>query len=410
MNILLINHYAGSNINGMEYRPFCLAREWVKLGHKVSVVAASYSHLRSKEPYTNGNITRELIEGIYYFWLKTPGYQGNGIGRVLNMIVFSLMLFVQKSKIINDLKPNLVIASSPHPFIIFGARKIARLSNARLVFEVRDLWPLTLIALGGMSHLNPFIILMQWTENYAYRVVNHVISVLPKAKSYMQAHDMSEDKFAYIPNGIDIIEWQNSNKNSVPHYHAEILSKYKQEGCFIVGYAGAHGLSNALHTLIEAAFLLRSQPIAIVLIGQGPEKKALQQRVSQLGLRNVVFLPPVSKTNIPSLLNFMDALFIGWLRNPIYRFGISPNKLLDYMMSGKPVIHAINAGNDLVAESNCGISIPPENPGAIAKAVIKLMNMTRAEREEMGLRGKEYVMAHHNYSVLAKKFLEIFNE
>lgn len=394
----------------MEYRPFCLAREWVKLGHKVSIVASSYSHLRSKEPYTNGSITKELIEGIHYYWLKTPVYKGNSVGRVFNMIVFSLMLFVQKSKILRDIKPNLVIASSPHPFIIFGARKIARLSNARLIFEVRDLWPLTLVALGGMSRLNPFIILMQWTENYAYRVVNHVISVLPKAKSYMQAHYMSEDKFAYIPNGIDVIEWQNSHKNSMSHNHVEKLSKYKQEGYFIVGYAGSHGLSNALHSLIEAAFLLRSQSIAIVLIGQGPEKEALQQRVSQLGLMNVAFLPPVSKSHIPSLLNYMDALFIGWLRNPIYRFGVSPNKLLDYMMSGKPVIHAIDAGNDLVAESGCGISIPPENPEKIAEAVIKLKKMTRVERGKMGQRGKEYVITHHNYSVLAKKVLDVFDE
>ncbi len=221
---------------------------------------------------------------------------------------------------------------------------------------------------------------------------------------------MSEDKFAYIPNGIDVIEWQNSNKNSTPHYHTEILSKYKQEGYFIVGYAGSHGLSNALHSLIEAAFLLRSQPIAIVLTGQGLEKKALQQRVSQLGLMNVAFLPPVSKSHIPSLLNYMDALFIGWLRNPIYRFGISPNKLLDYMISGKPVIHAIDAGNDLVAESGCGISIPPENPEKIVEAVIKLKKMTRVEREKMGQRGRKYVITHHNYSVLAKKVLDVCDE
>ncbi len=409
MNILLINHYAGSNKHGMEYRPFFLARELVKLGHKVSIVAASFSHLRIKEPNINGNITEEVIEGIHYIWLKTPKYQGNGIGRVLNMIAFSLMLFVQKSKIICDCKPDVVIVSSPHPFIIFGAQKIARFCNAKLIFEVRDIWPLTLIELGDMSHLHPFIILMQWTENYAYRVSDRVVSLLPKADEHMCKHGMARHKFVYLPNGVDVVELEN-NDTSIPQNHARILSEIKQKGRFIVGYAGSHGLANALNGLIEAASLLQSQPITMVLVGQGPEKKALQQKVFQSGVRNVVFLPPVSKVVIPSLLASMDALYIGLTNDPLFQFGVSPNKLLDYMMSGKPVIHAINAGNDLVAESGCGISIPPENPVAIAKAAIKMMNMTCAERKEMGLKGREYVLSHHDYTILARRFLEVICE
>ncbi len=410
MNILLVNHYAGSSIHGMEYRPFYLAREWVKLGHKVSIVAASYSHLRSKEPALNGNITKEMIEGIYYIWLRTPKYHGNGFGRVFNMMAFNLILFAQKSRIIRECKPDLIIASSPHPFIIIGAIKIARSCNAKLIFEVRDLWPLTLIELGGMSRLHPFIKIMQWTENFAYRVSDHVVSLLPRADNYMKDHGMESYKYIYLPNGMDTVEWQNTKTTPLPKHHFDVLTTLKKESRFIVGYAGAHGLSNALHILIDAAVLLHSQPFTVVLVGQGPEKKTLQQKVSQLGLKNVLFLPPVPKRAIPALLDFMDVLYIGWLRSPIYRFGVSPNKLLDYMMAAKPVIHAIEAGNDIVAESGCGISVPPENPKAIADAVIKIMNTASAKREKMGLRGKEYVMVHHDYSVLAKNFLEDVNE
>lgn len=114
----------------------------------------------------------------------------------------------------------------------------------------------------------------------------------------------------------------------------------------------------------------------------------------------------MQKAAIPSLLASMDVCYIGLQKQSLFRFGVSPNKLMDYMIAGKPIIHAIEAGNDLVAESGCGISVPPEDPDAIANAIKRLMSMSPAEREEMGRRGREYVIANHDYNILAKKFLE----
>ena len=173
-----------------------------------------------------------------------------------------------------------------------------------------------------------------------------------------------------------------------------------------MGYCGAHGLADALESLVEAGSLLRDRRVALVLVGQGPEKATLQRKAEQARLTDVSFLPPVPKVSIPVLLDSLDALFIGLKRTPIFRFGISPNKLIDYMMAGKPVIQAIEAGNDLVTESGCGFSIPPEDPRAIADAVLQLMRLSPAEREAMGRKGREYVMAHHDYRVLARQFLE----
>lgn len=409
MNILLINHYAGSSNHGMEYRPFYLAREWVKSGHRVSIIAASYSHLRSSSPSLKERITHEVIEGINYFWIRTPRYQGRGIGRIINMMIFSFMLIIKKTEIVHECNPDVVIASSPHPFIIHGAFKIARSTDARLVFEVRDLWPLELIEVTKVSPWHPFLLMMQWVENYAYRNSDHVVSLLPKADGYMENHGMESHKFSYVPNGADVYGWQ-TNRTSLPEHHAEAIFKLKSKGHFIVGYAGSHGLPNALHILIEAAVLLKSEPVTFVLVGKGLEKLNLKRRVSELGLENIIFLDPILKTSIPAFLDLMDVLYIGWLKSPLYRFGISPNKLLDYMMSSKPIIHAVDAGNDLVAESHCGISIPPEDPGAIAKAVVSLMNMSDAERESMGLRGKEYVIEYHDYNILSKRFIEIVTQ
>jgi len=405
MNILLINHYAGSPQYGMEYRPYYLAREWVKMGHKVVITSASFSHLRSKQPKVNGNISEELIDDIRYIWIKTPKYKGNNLKRILNMLTFVSKLMFLSKRLSSQFRPDIVIASSTYPLDIFPAYLISRFSKAKLIFEVHDLWPLTPIELGAMPKWHPFIVILQIAEDFAYKHADKVISILPKALDYMVSRGLDPKKFIHIPNGIDIEEWQSFNAQ-LPEEHKEIIEKLKKEGKFLVCYAGAHGVANALDYFIESAVYLRDLPVSLVLVGQGPEREKLQRYVIENNLNNVIFLQPVSKDSIPNLLNKMDILYIGWRRSPLYRFGISPNKLFDYMMAGKPVIHAVEAGNDLVAESGCGISIPPEDPVAIAEAIKKLIDMSPLEREEMGRRGREYVIKNHDYKVLAKRFLE----
>lgn len=407
MNIIIINHYAGSPKYGMEYRHFYLAKEWTELGHKVCIVAASFSHLRNMEPVVSGSASTETVDGVQYIWLKTPPYKGNGIARVINMLSFGLEIVMYTKKIMSFCDPDLVIASSPHPFIIFGANRLARLSDAKLLFEVRDLWPLTLTELNRIPERHPFIAMMQKCENFAYKVSDRVISLLPKADTYMRDHGLKREKFSYIPNGINISEWQYAGRNICPH--RTILTQLKNEAKFIVGYAGSHGLANDLDTLIDAATLMQSEPVAFVLVGSGPEKKRLVNVSEQRGLSNINFLNSISKSAIPELLSLMDVLYIGWKNDPLYRFGISPNKIMDYMMAGKPVIHAVSAPNDMVAESCCGLTIQPENPNAAAGAIIRLMNMTETERKSMGLNGKNYVAANHDYKILAKRYLESIN-
>ena len=405
MNILFINHYAGSIKYGMEYRPYYLAREWIKMGHDVTIVASSFSHLRHTQVPISGRITTEFIDGIHYVWLKTPSYSGNGIGRVINMFSFTKSLYFLDERTIG-FKPDVIIASSPHPFVIYPARHIQKKYKSKLVFEVRDLWPLTLKELGGISKWHPFVLLMQHAEDYAYRKADKVVSLLPKAIDYMVSRGMSPEKFVYVPNGVVIEEWQDSS-NSIPSDHLDILKKLRKEGNLIVGYVGAHGVANALNYLIEAASILKTEPISFVLVGQGPEKKKLEENAKRKGLNNVIFLPPVPKPSIPCLLSLVDFLYIGWKKSSLYRFGVSPNKLIDYMMSGKPIIHAIEAGNDLVEESGCGISIPPENSFEIANAIISLKNMSLPERREMGLKGRKYLLSNFDFKSLANKFLDI---
>jgi len=409
MNILLINHYAGSLSYGMEYRPYYLAKEWTKMGHRVTIVAASYSHLRGKNPDIKREIQEEIIDGINYIWIKTPSYQGNGIKRAINMFSFVGKLLKNSMKLAGEIKPDIVIASSTYPLDIFPAYVISRLSKAKLVFEVHDLWPLTPIELGGMPKWHPFIVIMQVAEDFAYRKADKVVSILPKALDYMVTRGLDPEKFIHIPNGIDIEEWQSLN-TPLPSQHQEAIEKLKREGKFLVCYAGSFGIANALDYFVESSVYLKDLPVALILVGQGPEKEKLQRYVEGNNLDNVIFLPSVPKRVIPKLLSIMNILYKGSKKCSLYKYGISPVKLMDYMMAGKPIIHAVEAGNDLVLESGCGISIPPEDPIAIADAIRKLIEMSPIERDEMGKRGREYVINNHDYRVLAKRFLEAIND
>ena len=387
----------------MEYRPYYLATEWQKMGHRVTIVASSNSHVRSVDPTTTSVLTEEVIDGIQYLWLKTPRYSGNGVRRAFNIFSFVVRLYQTRGLIIQRATPDVVIGSSTYPLDMLPAHSIARQCSARLIYEVHDLWPLSPVELGGMSAKHPFILLMQWAENYAYRNADRVVSILPSAKTHMVNHGMIPSKYVYVPNGICVNEWLNA-KDSLPKQHATELGRLKKEGRFLVGYAGALGIANALQAFIDAANMVDQAEVQFVIVGQGPEQDHLQERAAQAGLKNVTFLSVVSRQAVPQLLQAMDVLYIGLQKKPLFRFGVSPNKLMDYMMAGKPIIHAIETPSDLVTAAQCGLSIPSEDPIAIAKAIEVMMAKSGMERAEMGRRGLNYVMGNHDYGVLARRF------
>lgn len=388
----------------MEYRPYYLAREWVRLGHCVTVVAASESHLRSVQPATSSAYTREALDGINYIWCRTPHYSGNGVGRVINIFAFLRQLAKHRSWL--DFRPDAVIASSTYPLDIFPARRIARLAKCPLVWEVHDLWPRSPIELGGMSPLHPFILLLQAAENEACRSADLVVSLLPCAKQYLVQHGMTDSKFLYIPNGIDPAEWKTEATALTPTPITSFVEKERNRGRLTIGYAGGHGISNALESMVEAASLTRDQPISWILIGKGPEKAALEAQARQAGLDNLILFDPVPKSAIPAVLRSMDVLYIGFQRQPLYRFGISPNKLMDYMMAARPIICAVEAGNDPVTEAGCGFTIPPESSQQLAAAALKFAAMSASERNNMGAAGRRFVEAQHTYPMLARRFLD----
>ena len=401
MHSLLINHYAGAPELGLEFRPYYLAKEWVKAGHRVLIVGGSFSHLRKVQPEEG----ESFINGVRYRWVKLNAYRGNGMGRIRSMFSFVGKLYWNYKKYIKDFEPDVVIASSTYPLDIYPARRIAKHYGAKLVYEVHDLWPLSPMEIGGYSKWHPFIMIMQRAENFAYRHVHRVVSLLPYALEHMKEHGLKEEKFVYVPNGFDEEEWKSGQGHSFSRYH-EYLQQLKQEGKKILGYVGGHAKSNALDFLLDAMKLVIKEEVVCVLVGNGQEKVRLVNRVTKENIHNVVFLDAVLKKEIPVLLAEMDALYIGWENNPLYRFGISPNKLIDYMLSGKPILHSVNASNDWVADAGCGISAKAEDSIAIAKGIKCLFSLNNETLENMGAKGKEFVMEHFSYTRLAKKFIE----
>ncbi len=407
MNILLVNHYAGSPRDGMEFRPYYLAREWVRAGHRVQIVAAAFSHVRARQPAmpTGGAALDEVIDGIAYRWLPAQRYTGNGLGRVRNIWAFLSRLWRESPRLAREFAPDVVIASSTYPMDIWVARRIARLARAKLVYEVHDLWPASPVELSGMSPRHPFILMCQKAENDAYRDADLVVSMLPKVAEHMQAHGLDLRKLCIVPNGIALDDWQADPEPLAPALAAR-LGALKASGRVIVGYAGSHGLPNALDVLLDAAALLKGQPVAFVLVGDGHEKARLAERVHDEGLVEVELLSPIPKAQIPALLAAFDIAYIGWQRVPIYRFGIAPNKLMDYMMAARPVLHSVEAGNDPVAEAGCGLTVAPESASAVAEGLLTLAARSPAERDAMGAHGRAFVVERHSYRVLAQRFID----
>ena len=399
-NIWIINEYAGSAYHGMEFRNYYLAKEWIKRGYKVYIITASYSHLFKKLPKIENNFTFENIDGINYLWIKVPHYKESiEKKRVLKWFVFTLKLFflpLSKMK-----KPDVIIASPMAPFLVIPAFKLAKKFNAKFIFEVKDIWPLSIIELGNISPAHPLIKMMNWCEKFAINKADKIVSSLQNYGEHLKNDLKINREFFWINNGVDLEEIQKI-KPLVKNVEEKLLKDK-----FIVGYTGTIGIANALDSFLEAVKILKNnENILFVLVGDGKEKMKLKEKNGKL--KNVLFIDSIKKTQVQSMLKFFDVCYIGWNKEKLYKYGISANKIFDYMYSGKPILHAFSGEGDLVELANCGVSVEAENPKEIAKGIIELYNMPKEKRIKLGENGKSYVLEYFTYEKLAKKYEELF--
>lgn len=401
INILIINHYAGSREMGMEYRHFYLARELVNMGHKVTIIAASFSHLRGQNPLPDHQFQETVEDGVSFVWIKTPPYYRNNLLRVRNVAVFLSALRVHAKRLARQYKPDVVVASSTYLLDIYPAARIARHAGARVVFELHDVWPLSLVELYDFSPNHPLIRMLAQTERASYTIADAVVSILPGATLRAQELGIANKKITHVPNGISV---DNNRVDTISRAQQQLLV-LKGQNIFTVVYVGGFAQANALETIVESCKLL-PKGIAVVLVGKGERKNELMSLASKSGLRNLYFEEYVPKAQTFGVLESADCLYIGARASMLYRYGIGMNKLYDYMLAAKPILFGIDAPDNEVSECGCGICIEPENAKALADAIVQLKTMSPAKREEMGQRGRDYVLKHRNYHTLAQRFID----
>ena len=417
-NILLINHYAGSPEMGMEFRPYYFSREWIKEGHAVHIIAGDYSHLRRKNPTVERDWQIEKIDGIYYHWVKTGEYHGNGVKRALSMERFVRKIIANSSEVAKMIEPDTIICSSTYPLDTYAGQQVKKTvrkynisrgidKSPILIHEVHDMWPKTLTEIGGMSTKHPFVIAMQMGENSAYKHSDMVVAMMPSAEKYIREHGLGESPYIHIPLGINLSEWESEKPLS--ESHAKSIQELRNNSDFIVGYFGGHALSNALGILMEAIAKSKEEgkKTGFVLVGDGVEKEKLESFAAEEKLDNVIFLPPIDKREIPNLIKLFDATYIGTMKSKLYEdFGLCMNKMADAMMGGKPIICATDAPATWVEDSGSGIMVPAEDVDGILSAIEYLKYMPDEDRVEMGNKGTEYCKEKLDVKNVAKKMMD----
>src|SRR5690554_3403210 len=400
--IWIINQYASLPSTGIGGRHRDLARELADRGHRVTVISARWTHLVRDTDAALGAPDQEEFEGFRFVRIPVGRYtHAHDKKRIWNWVVFAGLITRLRLKLNEE--PDVILYSSPSLIGYLGAERLAKKCRAKLVFEVRDIWPLTFSELGGFSHNHPFIRFLQWVEDRAYRHSDAVISNLPGAVDHMVSRGMRREKFTWIPNG-----FSKSDVDVALPLPDEVRAGFP-DNSFNICYAGTVGVANALHTLVEAAEILRNElDISFTIVGNGREKAALIKYVKDRNLKNVHFIDPVPKKMVQSVLRKADVCYLGLTGDSLFRFGVSPNKLFDYLVSGKPVIYGIDSGDYRpVEEFGAGVQIKPEDPVALADAILCLKAKPKAELEEIGRRGRAAAFQSHEYGMLAERLEKV---
>jgi len=407
-NIWILNHYAVTPDMAGGTRHYDLGRELVKRGHKVTIFASGLRHSNKKyikvKPKELFNI--ENYDGVLFVWLNTLRYSGNNWRRILNMISYGIRIIKVAKKFE---KPDVIIGSSVHPFAVIAAWWLAKRYKVKFIFEVRDLWPQTPIEMGVIKANGiPAKLLYSW-EKFMYERADNIIVLMPKAKEYIKKYNIDPQKIVWICNGVNLEQFDNSELIDPSSENIKGFIKYRDK--FKVIYIGAHGPANGLENVVNTANLLskKSPDIHFFLVGDGIEKKKLIQKAKENNVDNIAFLNAVPKLQVPSILQKADLLLICCRNLEFYKYGISPNKLFDYLASKRPIIISGNFSNNIVRDAKAGITVEPEDAKALAEGILRIKKMGADERQKLGKNGRAYVEKHYNTKKLAEKLEKYCN-
>lgn len=392
MHILLIHQAFAALDEPGGTRHHELARHLCEKGHQVTVIASPISYLTGDK---QGKRQRKQTDGMGVTIIRSytlPALHRSFVWRVVSFLSFMASSFINGLRVRNV---DLVWGTTPPIFQAPTAWLLARLKGCPFLLEVRDLWPAFAVAVGVLKS-QTLIRLSQWLERFLYRHADHVMVNSPGFIDHVKAR--GAQNVTLIPNGADPEMFNPQADGQLFRSKNGITDK------FVVVYAGAHGLSNDLGVVLEASELLQDEHrVQVVLVGSGKDKSHLQELAQKRGLKNLLFLPPVPKSEMSQVLAGADACLA--ILKPIELYKTTyPNKVFDYMAAGRPVILAIDGViREVVESAQAGLYVPPGQPPALAQAIEFLSRHPKICRE-MGQNGRKMVEKRYSRLIFAEKF------
>ncbi len=396
-------YYSPQTKNSAGGRDWFLTNELGKLGYDVTVIASDSNSVYDVAVRTLP-VEKDQRENLVIYWLKTYKYEiPKSIKRVISWFHFEWLVFKLPKKQIS--RPDAVIVSSLSLMSIINGYLLRRKYKCKLVLEVRDIWPLTIIEEGGFSPSNPFVMLLAKLEHFAYKTADEIVGTMPNLGEHVH-HVLGYAKQTHcVPMGFDpaVLSVQRDIDENE-------LYKFFHKGKFHIVYAGTVGITNALDTLFSTAEkLIEHNDIQFIIIGDGALRTEYMSRYAHC--KNISFMPKIPRLMVQSVLRHADVLYLSAFNSKVWDYGQSLNKLIDYMIAARPIIASYSGYQSMVNEAESGFFVPAENTQAVVDKILFLKNMSQEARNEMGLRGREWILNNRNYKQLAQHYADIiFND
>ena len=410
MRIWLINHYAVPTRYYPLARSAAFAKYLLRAGHEVTIFAASTVHNADLNLIPDGSLYREdTVDGIPYVYVRDIDYRGNGLRRIVNMLLFPPNL----GRVVRRFpKPDVILAVSATPMACMKGLKLARRYGCKGIAEIADLWPESFVAYGLMGSQNPLLKLMYAYEARLYRNAHAIVFTMEGGRKYLEGRGWRSggsgsrdlDKVFHINNGVDL-EAFDSDRDHAAYEDADL----DDPDTFKAVYTGAIRKSNGLSMLVDTAQALTRRgrnDIRLILFGDGDERVVLEAEAGKRGLRNILFKGKVDKRAIPAILARADLCLLHWQPSPIEKYGMSMNKQFDYFAAGKPVLANTKTAYDLIDQYRCGISQTLTTADAYADAICFFADMDAAQRQEYGNNARKAAQ-EYDFAKLTEKLMEV---
>ena len=406
MRVLIVTHYFPPETGAPQTRLSGLAATWAADGDGVTVLTGMPNHPTGVLPpaYRRAVRRREHHDGyrVIRTWLyATPnaGVARKTLGH-LSFMASSVLLGWRASG-----PADVVVVSSPTFFSILSGWLLARLKRARFVVEIRDLWPAIFVELGVLT--NRLVIgALERLELAAYAAADQVVVVSEGFRADLIRRGVPPQKVHTIRNGVDLGRFPSGPESSVDRDGRRARLGAGPDDCLVL-YAGTHGISQALSTVADAAALLDGRAIRFAFVGDGADKKRLQRRVNELGLRNVVLLPGVPSAEMPALLAAADVCLVPLRNVPLFASFI-PSKMFEYLAAGKAVVGSVTGEAAQILAEAGAVVVPPEDSGSLAAAIAALAADPQL-RAEIGRVGRAFVERSYDREALAREYRKILD-